>query len=361
MNGLLAKTAAIVCLAALSCSCAKPKDPQDFGKKKAAKEDPEVVDTVKNHIFVGYVTYWDTVMPPIGLVTHVNYAFGKVASTFDAVTIKTPSRLQKIVKERNEKYPDVKVLLSIGGWGAGNFSEMAADSVKRLKFCESCLAQCKKYGLDGIDMDWEYPTSSSAGISSSKDDTKNFTKLMRDLRATLGPDLLLTMASSSSAKYVDFKSCIEYMDFVNIMTYDMGNPPQHNGGLYPSGMTRRSTDESVKLHKAAGVPWGKIVVGVPFFGRKLNEDDSPDYWEIEKEFDKYIRKWDDVAKVPYLVDSKGTMQISYDDSLSVHIKGEYVVKNNLPGVMVWSLEGDNWDTWVLTRSLNDAIHSKDEK
>lgn len=342
-------------------SCSKGPAQTEPEKKKAAKEDPAVVEPVKHHIFVGYVTYWDTVMPPIELVTHVNYAFGKVKSTFDAVEIKTTSRLQKIVKYRNEKCPEVKVLLSIGGWGAGNFSEMAADSLKRLKFCQSCLDQCKKYGLDGIDMDWEYPTSSSAGISSSKDDTKNFTKLMRDLRATLGPDLLLTMASSSSAKYVDFKSCIQYMDFVNIMTYDMGDPPQHNAGLYASSMTHRSTDESVALHKAAGVPYEKIVVGVPFFGRQLNADDSPDYWEVEKFFDKYTRMWDDKAKVPYLVDGNGTMQISYDDSLSVHIKGEYIVEKNLPGAMVWSLEGDNWKTWVLTKSLNDAIHSKDEK
>lgn len=359
MKRALSTAVILGCAMMLAASC--DKQPQaEFEKKQAAEETPEVVEPVKHHIFVGYVTYWDTVMPPLQYVTHINYAFGKVTNTFDAVTIKTVSRLQKILNERNKNYPDVKVLLSIGGWGAGNFSEMAADSLKRKSFCESCLRACTKYGLDGIDMDWEYPTSSSAGISSSKDDTKNFTKLMRDLRATLGDDLLLTMASSSSAKYVDFKSCIQYMDFVNIMTYDMGDPPKHNAGLYPSSMTHRSIDESVKLHKQAGVPYEKIVVGVPFFGRQLNADESPDYWEVEKFFDKYTRKWDDTAKVPYLVDDKGTMQITYDDSLSVHLKGEYAVEKNLPGVMVWSLEGDNWDTWVLTRSLCDAIHSKDE-
>ncbi|MCQ2158370.1 MAG: glycosyl hydrolase family 18 protein [Bacteroidales bacterium] len=360
MNRNIVKIALLLGLAGFACSCAKEPQTQGYDKKKAAQEPQQQVEPVKHHIFVGYVTYWDTVMPPLQYVTHINYAFGKVANTFDAVTIKTPSRLQKIVKERNEKYPDVKVLLSIGGWGAGNFSEMAADSLKRMKFCKSCLSACQNYGLDGIDMDWEYPTSSSAGISSSKDDTKNFTKLMRDLRATLGDDLLLTMASSSSARYVDFRKCIQYMDFVNIMTYDMGDPPQHNAALYPSNMTHRSCDESVQLHISAGVPREKIVLGVAFFGRKLNADDSPDYWEIEKEFGKYTRKWDDKAKVPYLVDGSGKMQITYDDSLSVHLKGEYAVEKNLPGVMVWSLEGDNWSTWVLSRSLCDAVHSKDE-
>ena len=372
--------ALLLCVSALVISCTKPDD-HVYEIDRVITEDPKKEDNgntnnnnnngnqeqqedntpITHHIYVGYVTYWDTVMPPIEYVTHVNYAFGMVSKTFDSVTIETPSRLQKIVKYRDEKCPDVKVMLSVGGWGAGNFSEMAADSTYRMKFCKSCLEKCQKYKLDGIDIDWEYPTSSSAGISSSPNDKANFTKLMRDLRATLGNDLLLTMASSSSAKYVDFKNCVQYMDFVNIMTYDMGDPPKHNAGLYASSMTRRSINESVALHKSAGVPYRKIVVGVPFFGRKLNDDDSPDYWEVEKEFGKYTRMWDNVAKVPYLVDASGTMQISYDDSLSVHIKGEYVVEKNLPGVMVWSLEGDNWDTWILTRSLYDAVHSKDEE
>ena len=199
-------------------------------------------DTPKDNVIVAYVTYWDTVIPDPSLVTHINYAFGKVSSSFNSVEIKTESRLKKIVALK-EKNPKLKVLLSIGGWGAGNFSEMAASEDFRKAFCKDCLAKCEKYGLDGIDLDWEYPTSNSAGISSSPNDTKNYTLLLKDLRDVLGNDYLITMASSSSAKYVDFKSCIKYMDFVNLMTYDMGRPPKHHSALYPSSKTSRSVDE----------------------------------------------------------------------------------------------------------------------
>lgn len=168
------------------------------------------------------------------------------------------------------------VLLSVGGWGAGNFSEMAADETHRKNFCQNCLNAVKKYNLDGIDLDWEYPTSSSAGISASPGDTKNFTLLVKDLRTALGSGKLLTMASSSSARYVDFKDCVDYLNFVNIMTYDMGKPPCHNAGLYKSSMTRRSCDESVALHIKAGIPPEKLALGIPFYGHGNGSDFTED-------------------------------------------------------------------------------------
>ena len=133
-------------------------------------------------------------------MTHINYAFGKVAPTFDSVTVQNPARLDSVVALRRVN-PDLKIMLSIGGWGAGNFSEMAADSALRAKFADDCLAKVERYGLDGIDIDWEYPTSSSAGISSSPEDTENYTLLMRQLRETLGPDRLLTLATIWSQVY----------------------------------------------------------------------------------------------------------------------------------------------------------------
>ncbi|EKC62552.1 protein containing Glycoside hydrolase, family 18, catalytic domain protein, partial [human gut metagenome] len=78
---------------------------------------------------------------------------------------------------------------------------------------------------DGIDIDWEYPTSNAAGISSSPDDTKNFTLLMRDIRKAIGPKKLLTLATVASGEYIDFQAILPYIDFVNIMSYDMGNAP----------------------------------------------------------------------------------------------------------------------------------------
>ena len=180
---------------------------------------------------------------------------------------------------------------------------------------------------------------------------------MKDLRAVLGSDKLLTMASSSSAKYVNFKDFIEYMNFVNLMTYDMGDPPYHNAGLYKSGKTRRSCDESVTLHYQAGVPYDKIVLGMPFYGRDdektkpftAGDDDNFVYYcDIAK--GDYTECWDATAMVPYLTDAAGAMMLSYDNETSIGLKADYVKQKGLKGAMYWAIEGDD-SNWTLSKAI----------
>ena len=293
-------------------------------------------------VVVGYAVYWEDSLPDPSLVTHINYAFAHIKSDFESLDIKSPSRLSMIAALKKTK-PSLKVLLSVGGWEAGNFSEMAADETHRKNFCKNCLNAVTKYGLDGIDIDWEYPTSSMAGISSSPSDTKNFTLLMKDLRETLGRDRLLTMASASNARYVDFKDAVQYMDFVNVMTYDMGEPPKHNGALYRSSLASESCDESVAKHVSAGVPASKIVLGIPFYGHGDGKafEDYVDYKDIRIDQNKYSVVWDNVAKVPYVADATGKMVLTYDDAQSVGLKADYVLQKNLAGAMYWNIEADD--------------------
>ena len=204
-------------------------------------------------VVVAYVTSWTETIPDPMVMTHINYAFGHVNDQLDGIRIDHPERLRKIValKKKNRQ---LKVLLSIGGWGSGHFSEMAATDATRQAFSEDCRKIVDKFDLDGIDIDWEYPTQSSAGISSSPDDTKNFTLLMRDLRQQLG-DKLITCATVASGEYIDFRSCIQYIDMVNVMSYDMGNPPYHHSALYPSEITNwMTTSAAIDAHLKAGVP-----------------------------------------------------------------------------------------------------------
>ena len=358
----------ILTLSIILCSCTKPETnilpPPEPGGKEAIPPEPEVPPVVPpaadgEYIIVGYITYWESTMPDVSLLTHINYAFAHIKSDFESLDIKTEKRLAKVA-DLKKTNPDLKICLSVGGWEAGNFSEMAADAGHRQKFCENCLAAVKKYNLDGIDLDWEYPTSSAAGISSSPNDTKNFTLLVKDLRATLGEGKLVTMASSANAKYVDFKNATQYMDFVNIMTYDMGKPPYHNAGLYKSSKTKRSCEESVKAHIDAGVPREKIVLGIPFYGHGNGAEfstDCVDYNEIK--FDGFTRMWDDEAKVPYLINSTGTMVLSYDDEISVGLKADYVKTEGLKGAMYWNIEADDKD-WTLSRAIAYSLLGKDQ-
>lgn len=352
-------------LALLLCCCEKPVQgyvvlPQDKEEEKEEIVKPEEENPVtpispaEGYIVVGYATYWETTMPDPTLLTHINYAFALIKDDFETLDIKKSSRLQQIVGLKS-KNPDLKVMLSVGGWGAGNFSEMAADENHRKKFCENCLAAVNQYGLDGIDIDWEYPSSSSAGISSSPNDIANFTLLMKDLRSVLGPDKLLTIASYAGVKYYNFAAAGQYLDFVNIMTYDMGKPPYHNAALYKSSKTKNSCDESVEKHHQAGLPYEKLVLGIPFYGKELNASESVDYIEIVSgKYDSYTRRWDNVAQVPYLTDAGGTMILSYDDEQSVGLKADYVKSKGLRGAMYWNIEADD-ASWTLSKTLASSL------
>ena len=318
--------------------------------------DPQPTQPARDYIIVGYAVYWESTMPDPSLLTHINYSFAHIRDDFESLDIKKESRLAAIANLK-KSHPGLKVMLSVGGWGAGNFSEMAADPTHRKNFCNNCLAAVNKYNLDGIDLDWEYPTSSAADISSSPNDTRNFTLLLEDMRQTLGEDKLITMASSANARYVDFQSCVRYLDFVNIMTYDMGKPPYHNAGLYTSAATKRSCDESVTLHYNAGVPYEKMVLGVPFFGHgdgRAFTSDCIDYRDIKFDTSTYTVRWDADAQVPYLADTGGNMVLSYDDEISVGLKADFVKDKGLLGAMYWNIEADD-DSWTLSRALASRL------
>ena len=293
----------------------------------------------EDRVVVAYVTSWSDVLPDPALVTHVNYAFGHVNDSFDGVRIDGEGRLRRIVAARGS----AKVLLSIGGWGSGRFSEMASTGARRKAFAERCARVVAEYGLDGIDIDWEYPTVSSAGISSSPDDTGHFTLLMQALRDALGPRRLLTMASVCSARYVDFPAVLPFLDWVNVMSYDMGWAPRHNAALYKSPVSGQfSTDEAVKAHLEAGVPAEKLVVGMPFYGRgRDGYGDFVDFGKLPPPQPGHKEVWDPVAKVPYYADAEGRLVLGFDNVRSIGEKCLYILQNGLRGGMYWDYAGDN--------------------
>lgn len=292
------------------------------------------------YVVVAYVTSWTRVMPDPFVMTHINYAFGHVNDTFNGVRIDNPRRLKGLValKETN---PELKVMLSVGGWGSGRFSEMAADEQNRLSFANDCLRVVEEFKLDGIDIDWEYPTSSDAGISSSPQDKENFNLLMRDLRAVLGNDKLLTLASSAYAEYIDFHSCMQYLNFVNVMTYDMATAPKHHSPLYASENTKGSCEGAVKAHIEAGVPVSQLVLGVPFYGRGGTALPSfVDYKDVKTD-GEFVEMWDEKAQAPYLADKDGILVLGYDTPKSLKLKCDFIKENGLLGGMYWEYAGDN--------------------
>lgn len=312
-------------------------------------------------VMIAYVTSWsDLEVDPLYL-THINYAFAHVDSTFDRVRVDNPERLADIVKLK-KKYPYLKVLLSIGGWGSGNFSEMAADSIFRRGFALDCAKKVEEFGLDGIDIDWEYPTTGVAGISFSEHDTENYTLMMRDIRMAIGPDKLLTQATSATGKYIDFRAIDKYIDYTNVMAYDLGWAPYHNSPLYPTEhMESICVDDAVKNHLAAGVPPDKLVLGLAFYGRgKKGFPRQRDLTQAHLVEGDYTFCWDSAGQVPYIVDESGELVFGYENETSLALKAEYIRKHNLKGAMYWSYSGDN-AAGDLRRCVFKVLNRKSER
>ena len=329
------------------------------GSVKSGEE--AIAASRESKVVVAYVTSWSEVMPDPQYMTHINYAFGHVNESFNGVKIDNEERLRQIVDLRKQK-PELKVLLSIGGWGSGRFSEMAANDEHRCAFAADCDRVVKEFALDGIDIDWEYPTSSMANISSSPDDTENFTLLMQDIRAAIGNEKELTLATVASARYIDFKAILPSVDFVNIMAYDMASAPKHHSALYPSGHSGDITsDGAVTAHLKAGVPPSKLVMGMPFYGR--GGDGYPsfqDYNKVGNTDTQYTEKWDEVAQVPYLADKNDTLVFGFENPRSLAIKCQYLLDKDLLGGMYWDYSGDN-EQGDLRRTVAENLLGKPHK
>ena len=311
-------------------------------------------------VVLAYVTTKNRPLPDPSYMTHINLAFATVNDTFDGILIGRPDRLKEIVALKKIN-PSLKVLLSIGGWGAGGFSEMASTVKTRKAFARDCKRVIDEFGIDGIDMDWEYPSRSAAGISSSPEDIGNFTILMKDIREAIGKDRMLTLASISTAKYVDFRAIDPYIDLVNIMGYDMAHPPYHHSGLFRSEHTGSMTSsEAIRAHLDAGVPKNKLVLGLPFYGH--GSDDLPrdvHYRDIIN-LSGYKKQWDDKAKVPYMTNDKGKFILCYEDSNSIAIKCDYIRQTGLRGAMYWEYHSDD-DNLTLTRAVYHGFYKSPQK
>ena len=343
-------------------------------------------DIGQTPIILAYYTEYNEKAPDPTLITHINYAHARFKNRKDpSGEIEfTESKAFPISKvaEFKQKNPHIKVMMMVGGWGdhADGFSMMAKDEKKRAVFCHSVNEHMKKYNLDGLDIDWEYPTVSADNETGRDDnDTQNFNILLRQLRDTLGTSKIISFASSSSAKYVDWPTAIKYIDYVNVMTYDMGAAPKgHNSPLYKSStFDSRSCEESVDLHKKAGVPYNRQVMGIPFYGKAEKSpasgtkifEYSVKYYEIPGILNDGVYKnkplarpvtrvWEKTACVPYLVDESGKNVLSYDDPESMAAKGAFIKNKGLLGGMFWEFRYDT-DDMALQKALVQAMYGKD--
>jgi chitinase len=184
--------------------------------------------------------------------------------------------------ELKQKNPGIKTLISVGGWTLSDpFSQMAADPFSRQNFIQQVISFCDQYQFDGIDLDWEYP--GFAEHSGRPEDKQNFTILLKDLYAEAKnhkPPLLVTIAAPTSPSHynnIEADQIHHYLDWINIMAYDFygawkggeDSVTNHQTPLYSTqiGNPQFNADSAVNFYLSQGVPEGKLVLGLPLYGR----------------------------------------------------------------------------------------------
>jgi chitinase len=282
------------------------------------------------------------------------------------------------LKQVRQANPDVKISISVGGWGADGFSDAALTPQAREKFADSVVSYIQKYDLDGIDIDWEYPVQGGWGaIKARPEDKENFTLFMAALRDKLdqlgektNKHYLLTYAASVqpwAISNLEFNKVVPLVDAIYLMTYDYHGAwePQtgHISPLYPNPKDTLGiggTADAVKRYLAAGAPPDKLVFGVPFYGRYWHGVDKSghglyqkastqgggevDYKEIVQNYGAkqgFKRYWDDSAKAAYLFNRKTGVFVTYNDPEALKQEMEFVRNMKLGGVFCWECTQDN--------------------
>lgn len=239
------------------------------------------------------------------------------------VTVKAFDNLFDEVARAQAAHPHLKFNLSVGGWGAEGFSDMAMSVVSRYEFIADALDWIVKYNLDGIDVDWEYPVGPPWGGLP-----------------------IVTRAEDAANLY-----------------------------NHPDDPDAWSTDQAVTAFLNTGVEPGKLLMGVPFYGRGWSGvapgdsdglfqpyehskyEDGINFMDIQSHIltdADFVRYWDDVAKAAYLYD--GDSFITYEDAESLGYKVDYIREKGLAGIMIWEYGHDL--NAELLQALNAFINRR---
>merc|ERR1719242_43351 len=299
----------------------------------------------------------------------------------------------------------LKVMIAIGGWNEGStkYSQMARDDKKRAKFVNGTVEFLKKYKFDGLDLDWEYP----AKRGGSAEDKNNFILLAKELKEAFTEHKFLLSAAIGAGKATidisyDVPNMYKYLDFVNVMCYDYHGRWDKRTGHNAPLRARPNEDANNKvlndeftinyLMELGAIP-EKTNLGIPLYGRSFllaspgynhigdearassfsgpitREEGFLGYNEICKMLvtpdNDWTIVWEKCHQAPYMFNEN--KWVSYDNEKSVRLKANFAWEKKLGGVMVWSIETDDFkglcggEKFPMMRALNNALVMKTKK
>jgi len=305
-NQIIVLLIGAVIFVGLLCSC----QTQPRNNTAPIAVNTQLPESVKFRI-VGYVTAAVVVETiQFDKLTHINYAFLIPKSDGTFSSLPNAWKLDNIVEQAHQL--DVKVLISVGGWGYDKeFEQLASNQETRQVFVQKLVDFVTKHNLDGVDIDWEYPDLETQD---------NFLTLMQDVKAALPQDKLLTAAVVAAGENGEGipRELFPIIDFLNLMAYD---GPTHAEISY--------AQHSLDYWGKRGLPQEKTVLGVPFFSH-------PNFIAYRK-----IIGADPSAANLDSTNYFGSQE-RYNGSITISTKTKLAM-DSASGIMIWTLEHDSFD------------------
>ena len=275
---------------------------------------------------IAYVT--EAIVPaviPYDKLTHINYAFllPNEDGTFrDLLNSWKIGELVNLAHRRN-----VKVLISVGGWGWDKqFETLAANPASRAAFVRNLVKTVDEFQFDGADIDWEYPNPGESA--------QNFLALMQELRAALPKSSLLTAAVVALGEHgpgIPTES-FAWMDFANIMAYDDAGP------IHSSIEYARS---ALDYWLGRGLPPEKATLGVPFYARPT-----------ETAYSQIVKA--DPAAAQLDSTTYAGIQINYNGIPTIQAKTRLAMQR-ASGIMFWTLDQDASGDLSLLSAIHQVV------
>lgn len=314
--------------------------------------------------------------------THINYGFLLFDPNTFAIASAGENGTSLITRFTDLKTANagLQTWVAIGGWDfnepgptATAFSDMVASPENRTKFINEVEHFMSTYAFDGLDLDWEYPSSSDRG--GRPVDRENYALLTKELREAFGSRYGLSVTLPASYYYMkgfDVAEMEEHVDFFNIMSYDLhGVWDKETKGVGPyirphTNLTE--IDDSLDLLWRAKVAPEKVSMGMAWYGRsftlqepnctipdgvcQFSEAGLPglcsgskgmlDLQEIQDivAAGKLAPTLDSQAAIKYVAYNE-TQWVSYDDDETIALKQAFANSRCLGGTMVWAMDQAN--------------------
>ncbi len=304
---------------------------------------------------------------PVQQLTHIIYSFLK----FQNDTLGFNNEIQRAALEQlvmlKKDYPRLKIMVSIGGWGGcAVCSDLFSSADLRKIFAKTVVDFFKQNNIDGLDLDWEYPAIEGyPGHKYDAADKNNFTELVKALRKEMGNGYLISFAAGGFIDYlersVDWNAVMPFVDFVNLMTYDMvggySTITGHHTSLADYMPGQESTQKCVNWLLNKKIQPRKLIIGAACYARVWENVDSinhglyqsgkflrgvsfkdfPAYFSDSSGFQYY---WDKKAKAPWQYNQSKKLFASFDDERSLDEKTKFIREKKLGGIMFWQLMDD---------------------